>query len=428
MKSISTISGSLNSPRVQRFTLDTSDQAFSINRFRRPPIGKLQIQQRDPAVGRLNEAALSMRVTNFAGQHHGIVLRTTQQRKCFLRSFHTQPMGNNSSSSKVCVDWSNYKQEDQRIDLKNYEDPISLPISDEPINYPSEELSRSIVNVIVHHLLSQSDFIATEGKLSKRDYEVATTWCRVQLVCKAWHKSAWHLLPPQFLNKLLQHVVRISSKKWKQHRSFCQRLMLAGADPTVDNHYAFWIAAERGHADVVELMMALPSIDPTADDNHAAYYSAKYGHTDVFAILFARVDVFRDGDRIFLIALEKGHTEAVKMMLRHPKSSGLLDSPEVVYRKAVYGGSVETVKAILEDGRFDPGVSDSFILKYALGCNHYNDDIIQALCDDERLDPSADDFAAVQEARSIDRSKAKKIIKKAAIKRGRSPLHPRLLF
>jgi hypothetical protein len=47
------------------------------------------------------------------------------------------------------------------------------------------------------------------------------------------------------------------------------------------------MASEKGHTDVVKLLLADSRVDPTADDNYAIKKASEKGHTDVVKLLLA---------------------------------------------------------------------------------------------------------------------------------------------
>lgn len=85
-------------------------------------------------------------------------------------------------------------------------------------------------------------------------------------------------------------------QKWKAHRvilgkrkktttAVIRRLIKEGADPKACDSYALRWAAEKGHTEIVKLM--IPVSDPKARDSEALRWAAENGHTEIVKLLRA---------------------------------------------------------------------------------------------------------------------------------------------
>ena len=64
-----------------------------------------------------------------------------------------------------------------------------------------------------------------------------------------------------------------------------QCLLRADINPSAQDNYAIGVAAQNGHLDVVELLLADKRVNPSADNNYAIRWAAHWGHLDVVQLL-----------------------------------------------------------------------------------------------------------------------------------------------
>ena len=86
-------------------------------------------------------------------------------------------------------------------------------------------------------------------------------------------------------------------------------LMERGADPSAHENWAFRYAAQRGHCEVVKLLLQDKRVDPAAEENYAVYCAAWNGHCDMLEVLLSDPRV--DGT----CAILNAHTRAVHIIL-----------------------------------------------------------------------------------------------------------------
>ncbi len=136
-------------------------------------------------------------------------------------------------------------------------------------------------------------------------------------------------------------------------------LIKAGADVNVkgtDGRTALWVAAWKGHGEIVKLLL-----ESKADVNAANIYSAtalivasQNGHTEIIkALLEAKADAnaaHANGRTALMQAAYSGNTEIVKLLLEagadvdaKGRSTGI-----TALWQAAMNGHTETVKALLE--------------------------------------------------------------------------------
>jgi len=119
-----------------------------------------------------------------------------------------------------------------------------------------------------------------------------------------------------------------SGSKWKANKillgprmslkkaSTWRTLLDCGVDPTADDNYAIRVASERGHVEVLKILLSDKRVDPTAGDNRAILWASENGHVEVVKILLSdkRVDPTAGDNRAILWASENGHVEVVKLL------------------------------------------------------------------------------------------------------------------
>jgi len=89
----------------------------------------------------------------------------------------------------------------------------------------------------------------------------------------------------------------------------------------------FLIACEKGHKEVVSLLLADPRVDPNKAQNEGAtpfFIACEKGHKEVVSLLLAdpRVDPNKpknDSGTSFFIACQNGHKELVSLLLADPR-------------------------------------------------------------------------------------------------------------
>jgi hypothetical protein len=101
------------------------------------------------------------------------------------------------------------------------------------------------------------------------------------------------------------------------------------ADPTASNNQALWLAARKGHMEVVRVLLAWEglgkSVDPTAGNNQAVESAAEKGHVDMVQLLLGwvgqgtlegkRVDPTAVENCAVRLAAEEGQLEVVQVLL-----------------------------------------------------------------------------------------------------------------
>ena len=120
---------------------------------------------------------------------------------------------------------------------------------------------------------------------------------------------------------------------------------------------ALGIAADKGYADVVRVLLGDARIDPNAYSapNTPLEAAATRGHAGVVRMLLAdkRTNAAVNNSRALSDAAENGHLEITQQLLAAP-SIRPCARQSAALRVAVWRGHTAVVKALLDDGRVDP--------------------------------------------------------------------------
>jgi ankyrin repeat protein len=165
-----------------------------------------------------------------------------------------------------------------------------------------------------------------------------------------------------------------SPKKWKAHKvvlgkrrkitlEIIKELIEEGADPKAENSLALRWAADKGHLEIVKLL--LPLSNPKANNSDALRYAALHGHLEVVKLLLPLSDPEAYNSEALRSAAQNGHLEVVKLLLpvSDPKACN-----SYALRLAARNGHLEVVKLLLPLS--DPKARNSEALRCASSNGH----------------------------------------------------------
>jgi len=163
-----------------------------------------------------------------------------------------------------------------------------------------------------------------------------------------------------------------------------------GIGPEYAHGSALTLAAENGHANIVEILLKDGRIDPNVRINFSLSKAAAEGHADVVKLLLkdSRVDPGLNNE-VLENTIKGGHTEVVKLLLEDKRSDPnveLLGHKGGPLRYAAEHGYTEIVRLLLADGRADPSARGSDALN--LAAEHGHTEIVRLLLEDGRSNPS----------------------------------------
>lgn len=170
------------------------------------------------------------------------------------------------------------------------------------------------------------------------------------------------------LQGLLEDAIR------KNYRNAVQILLAdARVNPTINDNNAIKTAAQKGHTQIVQDLLAWQqnglSVDPSADYDHAIKVASRNGHTVIVRILLAdpRVDPGAYYDCAFVRAVEKGHMEVVHLLLADPRVDPATRRCRAVVLAAKKGHQ-EIFDLLLSDPRIKEYLSSEKIEKLSRLC------------------------------------------------------------
>jgi len=142
-------------------------------------------------------------------------------------------------------------------------------------------------------------------------------------------------------------------------------------------------ACGSGDIDVVRELLQDENIDPAYNDNAAIQCATEKGHTEIVRLLIAdpRVDPSVRG-LVFYDACGRGRFEIVKMLLE----DGRIDPSEPwnhPLRTACLNGQIEIVRLLMADNRVDPS-NNSNLARWE-ACRTGQTDIVRLLLSDRRV-------------------------------------------
>lgn len=183
---------------------------------------------------------------------------------------------------------------------------------------------------------------------------------------------------------------------------------------TVDMNY--WcpvvIAAQKGHEQIVRLLLQDSRVCASADYNEALRCSSKGGHANIVKMLLSHPTIDPNSCRRgqqwnehfepILTASERGFTEVIRHLLDDQRTDPSICSNRAIYW-ACANGHIEIVRLLLSDERVDPndpadGFSDVYVsekLPLSAAAAKGNLEIVRLLLSDERVDPLAKDDQAI---------------------------------
>ena len=169
-------------------------------------------------------------------------------------------------------------------------------------------------------------------------------------------------------------------------------------------------ASSYGHLEIVKSLLNRSkelSIDPSFDKNSAIRSASEKGHSEVVKLLLAdpRVDPSDKHNDAIRSASEKGHSEVVKLLLADPRVDPSADKNSAI-RSASQNNEYEIVKLLLADPRVDPSDEDNRAIKSA--SLRRNIRIVHLLLTDSRVQSKQKEMDELSLTNSRTRSKTKR--------------------
>jgi len=95
-------------------------------------------------------------------------------------------------------------------------------------------------------------------------------------------------------------------------------LLKDGWDPSVDDNFAIKSACDKGHLEIVKLLLQDERVDPSAGGNSALRWASNYGYIKIVKLLLQdeRVDPNAEFSCAIRWAIQNNHKEIVKLLMR----------------------------------------------------------------------------------------------------------------
>jgi hypothetical protein len=108
--------------------------------------------------------------------------------------------------------------------------------------------------------------------------------------------------------------------------------------PTYDDCHAFVIAVERGFTEIVKLFLTNPKVDPSLRDNHCISISAQEGRKEIVELLLKdpRVNPSDENNFSICCALNYQHKEIAKLLWQDKRVKNSLKQDRIdIYNKLI---------------------------------------------------------------------------------------------
>ena len=133
-------------------------------------------------------------------------------------------------------------------------------------------------------------------------------------------------------------------------------------------------ASEKGHYEVVKLLLADNRVDPSAKNNYAIIAASNYGNTKVVKLLLAdnRVDPSTCDNASIILASEYDHPEVVRLLLTNNKVDPSADNNLAITLASANANDLyEVVKLLLNDDRVDSSADNNLAITRASERGNY---------------------------------------------------------
>jgi len=171
-------------------------------------------------------------------------------------------------------------------------------------------------------------------------------------------------------------------------------------EPYILDLHPLYVAIEKGHTKVVEILLDHDSVHPFHDNHEAICLAAEHGHYDILKLLLSwrnsddgdyedRCDPGAQGNKPLRMACKNGHVKIVKMLLKnkHVDPSNKKDK----YLRYRYSTDCGRLIEKYDDTHYV--IKDDESIMYA--CENGHIEIVKLLLKDSRVNPSANNNAAI---------------------------------
>jgi ankyrin repeat protein len=164
-------------------------------------------------------------------------------------------------------------------------------------------------------------------------------------------------------------------------------------DVTVANNFCLRRACFGGYLDVVKMLLSVPGVDlndydPTEVGSSALCIAALKGDADIVDILLAdpRIDATACNSMALLKACESGNAEVVKILLADGRCDPAADDSATIRAACSTWRSIEIVSLLMDDGRANPCARNYEAFMSASALEHIK--LLFMLFEDDRFQPT----------------------------------------
>lgn len=135
-------------------------------------------------------------------------------------------------------------------------------------------------------------------------------------------------------------------------------------DPRADGGWPLRVASQKGHIEIVKMLLQDTRVNPADHDNSAVKNASAYGHIEVVNVLLndSRVNPAAGCNYAIRSASSNGHIEVVKTLLQDVRVNPA-DCDNYAIKEALTNGHLEVVKLLIEDSRINIHFNDYWLSK-----------------------------------------------------------------
>jgi len=177
------------------------------------------------------------------------------------------------------------------------------------------------------------------------------------------------------------------------HNLVVEQLLLAGANPAINNYLPFRLASVEGHHVVVDQLIRAGA---ATDLDSVIRMAGANGHVLVVdRLLQAGADPSAFNNELIRLASMSGHHSVVDRILQDSRVNPS-NADNYAIREASKNGHILVVERLLQDSRVDPSDQYNHAIQEASKNGHLP--VVERLLQDPRVDPSASANYAIREA------------------------------
>ena len=205
------------------------------------------------------------------------------------------------------------------------------------------------------------------------------------------------------VEKQLQFILACAENNVSEARRLLSESEDSEILPEYKNNLLLKNAVRDGHIEILQFLLSLPQVNPTRILKHTLFDDSVLRNSIEVVRALLSSEKFTEslyfGD-ILLEAVSHNFFQIVQLILTNPLTNILFThdpfKSELYIIRAIESNSLETLTALLQDGRLNPAASNNAPIR--LACSIGNPAIVRMLLADRRVDPAAAESDALREA------------------------------